>query len=447
MHVQRLTIENIRSIQNFRLDLRRTDLAGWHVILGNNGAGKSTVVRALALALVGKPNAHATRQDWSRWLADNSDAGHVSVALTGHDADNWTGPGRTSSRPIAVRASITAESEGSRQNGHRAEIEYSNNYAGRTIWGDGLGWFSASFGPYRRFSGGDREMDRLFVTHPWLAPHLSAFGEDVALRESLLWLQDLQVKKLEKDEEAEAIQDAVVSFINDAGLLPNGARIAGVTSERLEIIDGNGVNVAVEEMSDGYRSILSLTFELLRLIFWAFGTEMALQGIDLSKGRIALPGVVAIDEIDAHLHPTWQARIGDWFVERFPEMQFFVTTHSPIICRAARRGSVWLLPSPGSGEEARQIVGTELDRLIDGNILDALGTELFGEEVTRSEQSKEKLERLAFLNRRRLRSSLSRSEQQELEHLRASMPSSPNATAEIPKRKRFPGRERRRLDL
>ena len=121
-------------------------------------------------------------------------------------------------------------------------------------------------------------------------------------------------------------------------------------------------------------------------------------------------------------------------------------THSPIICRAARRGSVWLLPAPGSGEEVRRVTGAELERLLDGNILDAYGTELFGEEVTRSEQSKMKLERLARLNRKRLRSSLSRKEQQELEHLRASMPSSPNATAESPERRRFPEAPRRRLD-
>ena len=68
-----------------------------------------------------------------------------------------------------------------------------------------------------------------------------------------------------------------------------------------------------------------------------------------------LLGVAAIDEIDAHLHPAWQQRIGDWFVEHFPETQFFVTTHSPIICRAARRGSVWLLPVPGSDEQPRRI--------------------------------------------------------------------------------------------
>ena len=432
MHLQRLTIENLRSIRSFELRLKRGDPAGWHVILGDNSAGKSTVVRALALALMGQSNAHAARQDWSCWLPEGCDSGHVSVALSGHDEDGWTGQGRTSKRPITVKASITAESGGSRYNGRQATIEFSHQYASRTLWGDGDGWFSASFGPFRRFTGGDPEKDRLFLTHPRLASHLSAFGENVALRESLLWLQDLQVKKLEKDHEAEAILDTVVSFINEADLLPHGARIEGVTSERVEIVDGHGARVAIEEMSDGYRSILGLTFELMRLMFRRFATETALERTDSAAGTIALPGVVAIDEIDAHLHPVWQQRIGDWFVERFPETQFFVTTHSPIICRAARCGSVWLLPAPGSEQEARQVVGRDLDRLVDGNILDAYGTDLFGEGVTRSAKSKEKLERLSRLNRKRLRKRLSGKEQRELEHLRATMSTSPNSTAPGP---------------
>ena len=446
MHVQRLMIENIRSIRSFELNLKGTDSAGWHVILGDNGSGKSTVVRALALAFMGQWNAHAARQDWFRWLAAGHESGHVTATLNAHPEDDWNGKGRTSSGPITAKAIIKVESEGSRQNGHQPTIEFGGRYTGRTIWGDGFGWFSASFGPFRRFSGGDSEMDRLFVTHPRLASHLTAFGENVALRESLFWLQDLQIKKLEKDKEAKTIQDAVVSFINESELLPHGARVTGVTSERVEVVNGRGTQVAVEEMSDGYRSVLSLTLELIRIMFWTFGTETMLERIDSVNGRIKLPGVVAIDEIDAHLHPAWQQHIGDWFVTRFPEMQFFVTSHSPIICRAARHGSVWVLPAPDSEEEARRVVGTELNRLIDGNVLDAYGTELFGEEVTRSEQSREKLNRLARLNRKRLRSRLSGKEQQELDHLRASMPSSPNTTAENPRRKRFPKHGGRRHD-
>ena len=52
-------------------------------------------------------------------------------------------------------------------------------------------------------------------------------------------------------------------------------------------------------MSDGYRSILSLTFELMRLLFSTFYVKTALDAINTTAGTIALPGVVAIDEIDA----------------------------------------------------------------------------------------------------------------------------------------------------
>lgn len=427
MHVQRLILKNVRSIREFDLHLRPGEWPGWHVILGDNGAGKSTVVRALALALMDEANAHATREDWSRWITDGEKSGLIDVRLRHHDEDEWTGQDGREDRVIHAGAKIHTNSGSGQPNGGHASIKFSSyRYAKRTIWGKGVGWFSASFGPFRRFSGADPEMGHLYDTHPRLAPHLSAFGENVALGESLRWLRDLQIRKLEKDAEAEKIQSAVIDFINGARLLPHGARISGVTSEQVRIVDGFGSQVDVQEMSDGYRSILSLTFELMRLLFSAFGTDTALRGIDVKAGEITLPGVVAVDEIDAHLHPGWQQIIGDWFVYRFPNMQFLVTTHSPIICRAARRGTVWLLPTPGSEEQPRRVIGSDLNRLIDGNILDAYGTELFGEEVTRSEESKAKLMQLAQLNRKRLRRALSSNEQRELEQLREAMPSSPN---------------------
>ena len=429
MHVRRLTIENVRSIRKFDLDLRRDEApAGWHVLLGANGSGKSTVVRALALALMGRENALATRQDWSRWRAADGAEGRVRVRLDAHDRDRWSGQGRTGNRPIELKVDVEAASGGNARNGGRAPM-FDGNHADRTVWGGGSGWFSASFGAFRRFSGSDPEMDRLYLTNPGLAAHLSAFGENVALGESLRWLCNLQVKTLEGDGEAGKIKDAVISFVDGSGLLPHGARIDEVTSERVTVADGRGVRVSVEDMSDGYRSILSLTFELMRLLFTTSGAEAALASIDRDAAKVMLPGVVAVDEIDAHLHPGWQTRIGDWFVDHFPETQFIVTTHSPIACRAAAHGSVWLLPAPDSEESPRRIAGSDLDRLIDGDVLDAYGTELFGAGVTRSERSKKKRERLARLNRKRLKEPLSDGERRERDRLRAALPSDPGVTA------------------
>jgi hypothetical protein len=178
----------------------------------------------------------------------------------------------------------------------------------------------------------------------------------------------------------------------------------------------------VEDLSDGYRSILSMTFELIRQISRIYDPSDIFDPHDPTK--IIAPGVVLIDEADAHLHPSWQRRVGLWFREHFPKLQFIVTTHSPLICQAARVGTVFRLPKPGSNEKGTMVTGEVLDRLLHGNVLDAYSTEMFGEGVTRSEESKKRLQRLAELNRKELRGELTAAEKREQQELRATLPTS-----------------------
>jgi hypothetical protein len=87
-------------------------------------------------------------------------------------------------------------------------------------------------------------------------------------------------------------------------------------------------------------------------------------------------------------------------------------------------GTVWRLPKPGIAENAIMIRGQDLDRLLYGNVLDAYGTEMFGPNITRSEDSKMLMRRLAELNRKELRNQLNKTEQKEQEKLRMMMPTS-----------------------
>jgi hypothetical protein len=132
---------------------------------------------------------------------------------------------------------------------------------------------------------------------------------------------------------------------------------------------------------------------------------------------------VLIDEIDAHLHPSWQIRIGDWFTKYFPNIQFIVTTHSPLICHAAHQGSVWRLAAPGSNQSSGRVTRIALDRLLYGNILDAYGTELFGIVSTLSPEAKQMKERLAELSVLAFKGQLKDREKAELKAIQAQMPS------------------------
>ena len=297
--------------------------------------------------------------------------------------------------------------------------------AERTIWSNGNGWFSSSFGPFRRFSGGDRDWDRLFVSPEYrrIAAHLSAFGEDVAFTEALYWLQQLRVSSLENPSSKDGqILEAVKNFVNSSKLLPHGSQIADITTKVVTLRDAAGSSVNVNQMSDGYRSVLSLTFELLRQMFLSFGDDVMLKALTDDPGTVEVPGVVAIDEIDAHLHPTWQTRIGDWFVDHFPKVQFITTTHSPLVCRAARRGSIWRLPTPGSNGSATRVQGQEFDRLVKGNILEAYGTDYFGRDVDVPESSKEAEQEIARLSMLKAQGRISPELDETLRSLQAARP-------------------------
>jgi predicted ATP-binding protein involved in virulence len=101
----------------------------------------------------------------------------------------------------------------------------------------------------------------------------------------------------------------------------------------------------------------------------------------------------------------------------FPKIQFIVTTHSPLICRSAEHGTIWKLSSSDDGNVIEPIIGTDKDRLVFGNVLDAFGTDAFGE-VSRSESSQKKLEKLARLNMLQTLGKLDKSKEQELQDLR-----------------------------
>ncbi|MCX4242180.1 AAA family ATPase [Paraliomyxa miuraensis] len=434
MHLRSVSIRNIRSIAELTWDVEQhvtgDDLSGWHVILGDNGSGKSSVLRAIALALNGPDQAPALLQDWGTWLRKGCTEGSIGLHLKRHASIDWYLSEQSVPTPEDVDAEIRLirlpkrEVHGEMVTNEVVELS-SDDGPREHVWSGLKGWFSSSYGPFRRFGGGDEYLERLFDTHPRLARHLTVFSESVALSRATDWLYDLKFKALEAEKGGHAdggaagrLLQRLFELMNESGLLPHQTRITDVTSDDVLFVDGDGNDIPVDDLGDGYRSILSLSFELLRNLVAAFGGDRIFD----AEGKVVVPGVVLIDEIDAHLHPQWQRRVGQWFLERFPRMQFIVTTHSPLVCQAAERGTIYRLPPPGSDEAGGFVRGADRDRLLYGNVLDAYETESFGVVPTRSDSGRRKLLRLADLNLKARREPLEPDEEAERDYLRTILP-------------------------
>jgi hypothetical protein len=253
----------------------------------------------------------------------------------------------------------------------------------RTIWSpDARGWFSCGYGPFRRVSGESQEAIRP-MSAPTTEKYVTLFQETASLAEVDRWLRNLKYKELE-GKALESRYLALLLELLSQELLPNQITIDRVDSDGLWLRDRNGVQLAWTEMSDGYRIALALLADIVRHLISTYGVDGLIEREDDGSIQIRRSGVVLIDEVDAHLHPEWQQEIGFWLKRHFPNIQFLVTTHSPIICQAADTNGLFVLPEPGSDAQPRALTQEEYEKVIASRPDTILLTPAFGLQNTRS---------------------------------------------------------------
>ena len=143
--------------------------------------------------------------------------------------------------------------------------------------------------------------------------------------------------------------------------------------------------------------------------------------------------MVLVDEMEEHLHPSWQQKIGFWLTEHFPNLQFLVTTHSPFICQAASPNGLIRLGAPGEGFAAKQFKEDDevYKRVVAGGVDESVISDLFGVEHPHSEKAEQLREKVAGLESKLLDDEkLTNEEEIELESLKAQLPSTPSVAVE-----------------
>lgn len=96
--------------------------------------------------------------------------------------------------------------------------------------------------------------------------------------------------------------------------------------------------VRLSSLGLGYRTTISWTVDLAVRLFDRYPD---------SEDPLAEPAIVLVDEIDLHMHPKWQRDIMQFLTDRFPNTQFIVTAHSPLVVQAAQDANIVLLRREG----------------------------------------------------------------------------------------------------
>jgi predicted ATP-binding protein involved in virulence len=132
----------------------------------------------------------------------------------------------------------------------------------------------------------------------------------------------------------------------------------GTAVDRL-VFDQSGTAVEAIDLPDGFRSTLTWMADLC--VTW-HEVSGSIEPTDLADIR----ALVLLDEIDLHLHPSLQRTLVPRLREALPNVQFIVTTHSPLVLSSFDRNEIVALDRDAEGgvrELDRQIFGFSADQI------------------------------------------------------------------------------------
>jgi hypothetical protein len=286
--------------------------AKWTVILGENGVGKTTILQCLwAMApCVSEvaPGALAGSHP-RRTVSAIPGLRRSATSSTSFSAQVILGQPLTSTK-VGTPALATVRSLSPR-------TEESTGYPS---WTNAV---CCGYGALRR--PGEASVEAGISKHS----AASLFSDDAELISGSEWLLRADyAANTTADGRAAARRDKIQTALID--LLPDvsNIRVVGLDEQpprpRLDVQTPYGW-VPMRALSLGYRSMIAWVVDLASRMFEAYPD---------STDPLSEPTIALVDEIDLHLHPRWQREITAHLDRLFPNVQFIVTAHSPLVVQA-----------------------------------------------------------------------------------------------------------------
>lgn len=321
------------------------NLPNINLLLGNNGMGKTTILRALALASLSPimpqsgylPYRLVRRADPKVSLAKEAT---IEADVILHEQDFPSGKTKGSSSKIVreEQMSMTVIRSGDYEGLRSGNVPASGIPDEEGVWGGMYNDKSPAFlvvgyGASRRVED-SRNLDESARRKARLLRYervAGLFESHVALTPLAVWLPNFQKKNPGRYKQT-------VNLINR--LLPEGASFEGQFQEGDYFFEVNGTKTPFAALSDGYRAYIGWIADLLYHI--CMGAPKGAKLVDNY-------GLVLVDEIDLHLHPEWQRSVAETLSRALPNIQFVFSTHSPIVAGSLNKENIFVMESDSMG--------------------------------------------------------------------------------------------------
>lgn len=348
-----LSVEGVRCFgPQQTLSLSNGDRAAkWTVILGENGVGKTTILQCAWIMVphVQEPQPGAPGGSQPRgFLGTNPSLRRAPTSNAAIFAD------------VVLDELLTSPNAGKlASSGVRSPTARSETVAAYPGWTNVL---CCGYGALRR--SGEASVEAGGTNHS----AASLFSDDAALINGSEWFlrADYAAKNTTPDSRAAAQRDKISTALID--LLPDVSdiRAAGLDEQpprpRVDVQTPYGW-VPMRALGIGYRSMIAWVVDLASRMFEAFPD---------SADPLAEPAIALVDEIDLHLHPRWQREITAHLDRLFPNVQFIVTAHSPLVVQAAGVTNVAVLRRAGGHVEImndpEEVRGWRVDQILTSDL-------------------------------------------------------------------------------
>jgi uncharacterized protein (TIGR02646 family) len=319
--LQRIEIENFKALRDFQLQFSSPDAAPsmyenanvdfaqdtpsvttgesqpWIMLLGENGVGKSTLLKAIAYALMPARQREKLAPDPRQWVTRGRGA---------------------KSGIIRLHFTVGAEP---------LELQFSARSRRLVVKGDAPDMAVLGYGSTRLLPPAASRLPR-----PQSVRVQNLFNSRAPLRDAERWLASArEVDTPDFDLLATSLK-LLLSLGDEDAISRHRQRLFATV---------NNDQGPIRDLSDGYQSVLGLALDMMLNLSHA---TFDMEGVE---------GVVLLDEIEVHLHPRWKIQIVSALRKLFPRVRFIATTHDPLCVQGLRKGELHIMTRQGEDKDVK----------------------------------------------------------------------------------------------